>query len=304
MKPIKFLSLSILCIIVLVAGCSSKTTHVDPKPTENTKIQNVLAESLNKVDNSSKNQIFAWTTTQNQIYPSQEGTYKVLKTGEALEERFDKSHIHVTSSDKFGSGLNEDPSNLQQGKSWDQWKADENTTYSKYVDPSSDDDEFENKWMKQDQYTGQLYVPTLPLEYLQAIKDSKSTDGVTITETDDAYKIVAKPNFYASLPPFLNDIGKKTKFPVFPKAVLYAVNHGNGTIMDYNRQKVKIQSVDCSVVIDKKTYLIKEADLHVKLALVMSFGKPATSDQVITMKKKGELDKPFQVPSDVIKAAK
>jgi hypothetical protein len=241
---------------------------------------------------------------QKKIYPSTDGTYKVLKTGEALEERYDKSHIHVTSADKFGYSLNEVPSSLQQGESWDQWKAGDNATYSKYVDPSSDDAESQNKWMKQDQYTGQLYVPTLPLEYLQTIKDSKSTDGVTITETADTYKIVAKPKFYAALPPFLNEMGKKTKFPIFPKVVVYAINHGNGTMQDYQAQKAKIQSMDCSLVIDKKKLLIKEADFHLKLALVLTFGKPVTSDQVITMKNTGELHKPFQVPSDVIKGAK
>jgi hypothetical protein len=94
----------------------------------------------------------------------------VVKTNEAQEEKYDKSHIHVTSSNKSGYGINQAPTNLQQGKSWDQWKDRENTTNSKFIDLSSNDSEFEGKWMKQDQYPGQLYVPTLPLEYLKCNK--------------------------------------------------------------------------------------------------------------------------------------
>ncbi|MCH5583883.1 hypothetical protein MK805_02730 [Shimazuella sp. AN120528] len=304
MKQFRFLSLSFLLMTVLLAGCNiTKTSQVDPKQNSDTKIQNVMKKSLDAWDNSSKNQIFAWTTKDDQVYPSQEGTYKVLKTGEALEEKYDKSHIHATSSNKSGYAIDQTPSNLKQGESWDQWKAGENTTYSKFIDPSSDDSEFEGKWMKQDQYTGELYVPSLPVDYLNAIKDSKSTKGVTITETSDAYKIVAKPEFYASLPNFLQNVGKKMKFQVYPKAVIHSVNFGNGTMMDYNAQKVKVKSVDCSIVINKKTLLIQEADFHVKLELGLTFGKSPTSDQVITLKKKGELHTPFQVPANVIKAA-
>lgn len=304
LKLNKILSLAILFLLtILVVGCSSSTSTSEenkPKSSAN-KVQDVLEKALNTWDNNSKNKIFAWTSKQNQVYPFQDGTYNVVKTNEALEERYDKSHIHVTSSNKSGFEINKEPSNLQQGESWDQWKNGENRTYSKFTDPSSDESEKEGTWMKQDQYTGQLYVSSLPVEFLNAIKDSKTTNGVTITETADTYKIVAKPEFYASLPNFLSEMEKKTKFPVYPKAVTYTINRGNGTMMDYNVQKTKAKSVDCSVVIDKKTSLITEVNLHVQLELAVSSGKPPTSDQVITMKKTGELQKPFQVPADVIK---
>jgi hypothetical protein len=59
LKLIRFLSLSILLLLLLVAGCSSTSTHVDPKPIQDTKLQKIVADSLDAVDNSSKNQIFA-----------------------------------------------------------------------------------------------------------------------------------------------------------------------------------------------------------------------------------------------------
>jgi hypothetical protein len=47
-------------------------------------------------------------------------------------------------------------------------------------------------------------------------------------------------------------------------------------MMDYNAQKVKEKSVDCSIVIDKRTLLIQEAEFHVKLELGETFGKAPT----------------------------
>jgi hypothetical protein len=304
MRKIVALLITVSLIVVLAVGCSqspSKQTNSEQSDVQSNTAQNVLQKALNNWQNKPEHQLINWSIKENQSYPLKSGSYQAIKTTEATEEHYDKGQIHATSSEKSGAAINHLPSTLEQGQASDQWQASETLSYHKYSSPGYDNGT-NNKWMLSKNEETPLLLPSLPMDFLNALKNSKSLNNISFTQTDDTYQIVAKPEFYASLPQFLEDTQKNMRFPVYPKAVKETINDGKATMMDYNAQKVTIKSMDTSIIVDKKTLNFKEVVFHYQLELALSGGTPAKVDYVQTMKRTGNFQKAFQIPAEALKA--
>jgi hypothetical protein len=304
MKKIGSQFIIFLLMTALVVGCSPSQSQQTDSNQSDTKLdtpQAVLQKALDNWKNKSDHQYITWSIKQNQSYPLKRGSYQVVKTTEAAEEHYDKGQIHATSSDKSGFSINQLPDTLEQEQSSDQWQVNENLSYHKYIDPDNDHGTY-NKWMLSKNEHTELLVPTLQMNFLDAIKNSKSLNNVSFTQTDDTYKIVANPKFYAAIPNFLNDPQRHTRFPVYPKAVMETIKDGKATMADYNVQKVTIKSADVSIIVDKKTLTFKEVVFRYQLELALSGGTPVKADYTQTMKRTGNFQKPFKVPDEALKA--
>lgn len=281
-----------------------------------------MEKSLDTIKKDKGNQSIQWTEINNQTYPFYNkqtktwGKYNSEIEYLTQEDRYDKNvtQLHIKTTTEQAGSINGPLPALSISGVLDQWQYKDKSyvtsndfrvkTAKSPVPVFQYDPNAKQKWIKSSANMIVIIVkPILSLDYLTAIAQSKSSKGLSISETSDTYKVVADSTFYQAQPKFYNSVEKNSIISIDSDAVTYAIANGNGKNSDYQNQKLKhVKSVDVTAVIDKKTNLFREIKIQLQMELEIPGGKPVTSDYVIDMHRVKSLQPPIHIPQTALNA--